>query len=60
MAKMKRQGVEYIHILRTDNILNKLADPIMVGKLVDDHDLEMISKYSKKTNPDDKSRVHVL
>lgn len=31
MSKMKRQGVEYIHIVGSDNLLTKLADPTMIG-----------------------------
>jgi len=34
LAKMKKEGVKYIQILGIDNILNKIADPALVGYCV--------------------------
>jgi len=34
LPHMREQGIEYLHIVGVDNILNKLADPIMVGYAV--------------------------
>lgn len=31
LPHMKENSVEYIHVVGVDNILNKLADPVMIG-----------------------------
>jgi len=56
---MKSNGIKYLQILGIDNILNKLADPVMVGYCVKEN-LEVVSKYATKSNWKESVGMHVL
>ena len=55
---MKKDGVKYVQVLGIDNILNKCADPLMVGYLVKTN-MELVSKYTTKTSWDESVGMHV-
>lgn len=31
LPEMKKNGVKWIHVIGVDNVLNKLADPVLIG-----------------------------
>lgn len=59
LEKMKANGVKYVHIVGVDNVLNKLADPIMVGYMAKNN-FEVVSKYVDKINAKESVGVHIL
>lgn len=59
LAGMKAAGVKYLQILGIDNILNAIADPVMVGYCVKEN-LEVVSKYTTKSNWKESVGMHVL
>jgi len=50
-------GIEYLHICGIDNILVKLADPLMFGTM-QKHKLDGVSKFSAKAFPLERVGVH--
>ncbi|KRW99210.1 hypothetical protein PPERSA_07453 [Pseudocohnilembus persalinus] len=51
-------GIEYLHVCGVDNLLNKLADPLMVGYAVKENK-EFVSKFVEKVDPEEKVGVHI-
>jgi len=56
---MKAAGVKFLQILGIDNILNKIADPVMVGYCVKNN-LEVVSKYTTKVTWNESVGMHCL
>jgi len=56
---MRSHGVQYIHIVGVDNVLNKLADPLFVGFAMKGN-YTIASKYVQKRNAEEKVGVHLL
>lgn len=56
---METNGVKYLQILGIDNILNKIADPVLVGYMVKS-ELEVVSKYTNKVDWKESVGMHVL
>lgn len=48
--KLGHWGIEYLHITGVDNILNKFADPVMVGLCKKRHS-DVVCKYAPKKYP---------
>jgi UDP-N-acetylglucosamine/UDP-N-acetylgalactosamine diphosphorylase len=59
LEQMKANGAKYVHIVGVDNVLNKLADPVMVGYMTKNH-FEVVSKYVDKINAKESVGVHIL
>ena len=53
---LKEQGVEYINIFSVDNVLQKMADPVFLGALIDS-DCPVGSKVIRKNAPQEKVGV---
>jgi UDP-N-acetylglucosamine/UDP-N-acetylgalactosamine diphosphorylase len=50
MEEFEALGVKYLHILGVDNVLNKFADPTLIGYAQHDkHDI--VSKYVARISP---------
>jgi len=56
---MKKNGIKYIHILGVDNILNKLADPILTGYIIKSG-FQIVSKYVQKINSKEPVGAQIL
>jgi UDP-N-acetylglucosamine/UDP-N-acetylgalactosamine diphosphorylase/putative uridylyltransferase len=56
---MKKAGVQFVHINNVDNVLSKLADPILIGYL-NKKNLDIAVKYIEKVDPEEKVGLLVL
>lgn len=59
LTKIHEMGVEWLNIFSVDNVLQKMADPIFVGAVIDSS-VEVGSKVVRKTSPDEKVGVMCL
>lgn len=58
---MVREGIEFLHVVGVDNLLNKIADPFLVGYAGnEDNKFNFVSKYVKKVDPNEKVGVHCV
>ena len=54
--KLKEEGVEYINIFSVDNVLQKMADPVFLGAVIEG-DFPVGSKVIRKNAPEEKVGV---
>lgn len=59
LTKIHEMGVEWLNIFSVDNVLQKIADPVFVGAVIDSH-AEAGSKVVRKASPEEKVGVMCL
>lgn len=59
LSKIHEMGVEWLNIFAVDNVLQKIADPIFVGAVLDSH-VEVGAKVVRKSDPEEKVGVMCL
>lgn len=59
LDKIHEMGIEWLNIFSVDNVLQKMADPVFVGAVIDSH-VEVGSKVVRKANPEEKVGVMCL
>ena len=50
LEHMSKNGVKYIYLGPVDNVLLKVADPLSLGYMVQNH-FDIVSHYIMKRNP---------
>ena len=53
------EGIQYLNVFAVDNVLQKIADPVFVGAVME-HNVEAGAKVVKKAAPDEKVGVMCL
>lgn len=56
---VKREGIEWLNIFAVDNVLQRMADPVFIGAVIDKN-CAVGSKVVKKAAPDEKVGVMCL
>lgn len=56
---MKERGIKYIHLLGTENVLAKPADPLLLG-FASTKNYDVTGRFIAKTHPTEKLNVYVL
>ena len=59
LDKVKEAGIEYLNVFAVDNVLQRIADPVFVGAVVEKN-AAVGSKVVKKVAPDEKVGVMCL
>lgn len=59
LAKIHEMGVEWLNIFAVDNVLQKIADPVFVGAVLDKN-VEVGAKVVRKSDPEEKVGVMCL
>ena len=59
LEKIHEMGVEWLNIFAVDNVLQKMADPVFVGAVIDSR-VEVGSKVVRKADPEEKVGVMCL
>lgn len=57
--KIEKAGIEYLNVFAVDNVLQRIADPVFVGAVLDGN-FAVGSKVVKKAQPDEKVGVMCL
>lgn len=59
LEKVKKAGIEWLNVFAVDNVLQRMADPVFVGAVIN-KDCAVGSKVVKKAAPDEKVGVMCL
>lgn len=59
LSKIHEMGVEWLNIFAVDNVLQKIADPIFIGAVLDSN-VEVGAKVVRKSDPEEKVGVMCL
>eukprot|EP00455_Lapot_gusevi_P005025 TRINITY_DN12121_c0_g1_i4.p1 TRINITY_DN12121_c0_g1~~TRINITY_DN12121_c0_g1_i4.p1 ORF type:complete len:498 (+),score=152.57 TRINITY_DN12121_c0_g1_i4:59-1495(+) len=59
LQDMQRRGVEYVHVFCVDNLLVRVADPLLYGFCLS-HQVDCCNKTTEKTDPHEKVGVMCL